>query len=209
MGIYARYIFPRFIDLVMRDKEATRLRAAWVPRAHGVVLEVGIGSGLNLPFYSSEVKRIYGVDPSAELQEMARARATQSHRDVVFLTQSSEVPLPLDPRSIDTAVITWAMCSIPNVFKALEQVKRVLKPEGRLIFLEHGRAPEPGVVIWQDRMTPLWKRIGCGCHLNRRIDALITQAGFRIAELTAGYLPGPRLMTYTYQGYAQPSADEA
>jgi ubiquinone/menaquinone biosynthesis C-methylase UbiE len=210
MGFYAKYVLPRIIDIVMRDKEAARLRAAWIPKAQGEVLEVGIGSGLNLPFYSSSgVKRIYGVDPSAELQEMARERATKTPLNVEFLTQSAEAPLPLDPRSIDTVVITWTLCSIPNAAKALEQMKRVLKPEGRLIFLEHGRAPDASVVVWQDRITPLWKRIGGGCHLNREIDDLITQAGFRIAELTEGYLPGPRPMTYTYQGYAQLAASEA
>jgi len=209
VGLYAKYMLPRIIDLAMRDEEAARLRAEWVSQARGEVLEVGIGSGLNLPFYSPEVKRIYGVDPSAELQTMARRRAGGTSLSVEFLTQSAEAPLPLGASTIDTVVITWALCSIPDAAKALEQARRVLKPDGRLIFLEHGRAPDSGVAAWQDRLTPAWKRIGGGCHLNRRIDALIRDAGFQIAELRTGYLPGPRPMRYTYQGFARPSPDEA
>lgn len=208
MGLYRRYVLPRLIDTFMRNEEVTRLRAAWIPKARGQVLELGIGSGLNLPFYSSAVKRIYGVDPSRELQKMARARAATTPLDVEFLTQSAEEPLPLDDGSIDTVVMTWTLCSIPNVSQALAQARRVLRPDGRLIFLEHGRAADPQVVRWQDRITPMWKRIGGGCHLNRQIDALIGDAGFRIAELTTDYLPGPRPMTFTYQGLAQlPSAE--
>ena len=209
MGLYANHILPRVIDLVMRNKDAARLRAEWIPKARGDVLELGIGSGLNLRFYSSEVKRVYGVDPSTKLQEMARARAEKISFDVEFLTQSAEEMLPLDPRSIDTVVVTWSLCSIPNPSRALAQVKRVLKAEGRVIFLEHGRAADPGVVVWQDRITPIWKRIGGGCHLNRQVDSLIREAGFRISELTTGYLPGPRPMTYTYRGFAQLSPGAA
>jgi ubiquinone/menaquinone biosynthesis C-methylase UbiE len=186
----------------MRNEETTRLRAAWVPHARGEVLEIGIGSGLNLPFYSSNVHRVYGVDPSVELQRMARKRAMAGPIEVEFLSQSAEEQLPFANASIDTVVITWALCSIPNAPKALQQVKRVLKASGRLIFLEHGRAPDPGIAVWQDRITPLWKHIGGGCHLNRKIDDLIMAAGFRIAELKTCYLTGPRPMTYTYQGVA-------
>jgi len=186
----------------MRNEETTRLRAAWVPHARGEVLEIGIGSGLNLPFYSSNVHRVYGVDPSVELQRMARKRAMAGAIEVEFLSQSAEEQLPFANASIDTVVITWALCSIPNAPKALQQVKRVLKASGRLIFLEHGRAPDPGIAVWQDRITPLWKHIGGGCHLNRKIDDLIMAAGFRITELKTCYLTGPRPMTYTYQGVA-------
>jgi SAM-dependent methyltransferase len=170
--------------------------------ARGEVLEVGIGSGLNLPFYSSQVQHVYGVDPSLELQRMARKRAG-GRINVEFLPQSAEEPLPLDTGSIDTIVITWTLCSIPNAEKALQQMKRVLKPGGQLLFLEHGRSPDPGVVTWQDRLTPLWKRFSGGCHLNRKVGELITAAGFQITELKTFYLPGPRPMTYTYQGFAQ------
>jgi ubiquinone/menaquinone biosynthesis C-methylase UbiE len=203
VGFYAKYVLPRIIDVAMRNEETTRLRAAWIPQAHGEVLEVGIGSGLNLPFYSSDVRRVYGVDPSVELQRMARKRAMAEPIEVEFLSQSAEEQLPFANESIDTVVITWTLCSVPNASKALQQMKRVLKARGRLIFLEHGRAPDPGIAIWQDRFTPFWKRIGGGCHLNRKIDDLITAAGFRITELKTSYLPGPRPMTYTYQGVAE------
>lgn len=203
MGVYSKHILPRLIDLAMRNEETARLRAEWLPHARGEVLEIGIGSGLNLPFYSSQVRHIYGVDPSVELQQMARARMAAGPLDVEFLLQSAEAPLPLANTSIDTIVVTWTLCSIANAPQALQQMKRVLKPDGRLIFLEHGRAPDPGVVAWQDRLTPLWKSIAGGCHLNRKVDELIEAQGFQITQLTTCYLPGPRPMTYTYQGFAQ------
>jgi ubiquinone/menaquinone biosynthesis C-methylase UbiE len=202
MGLYAQYVLPRIIDLAMRNKETTRLRASWIPRARGQVLEIGIGSGLNLPFYPPDVERVYGVDSSIELQRMAR-RKPLSQVPIEFLSQSAEQPLPLAESTIDTIVVTWTLCSIPDASKALQQMKRVLKPSGRLIFLEHGRAPDRGVVAWQDRLTPCWMRIAGGCHLNRKIDEMITEAGFQITELRTFYLPGPRPMTYTYQGLAQ------
>ena len=205
MGFYAHHILPRITDLAMRNKETARVRAAWIPCARGEVLEVGIGSGLNLPFYSPEVRRVYGVDPSVELLRMAHKRAAAASAKVEFLRQSAEESLPLAAGSIDTVVMTWTLCSIPNAPQALQQMKRVLTASGRLIFVEHGRAPDAEVVVWQDRLTPLWKRIGGGCHLNRRIDELIIAAGFEIVELRTCYLPGPRPMTYTYQGVARPT----
>ena len=203
MGFYAKYLLPRFIDLAMRNPESTRLRADWLPHARGDVLEVGIGSGLNLRFYSAQVRRVYGVDPSVELQRKARARLAATPLEVQFFTQSAEDPLPLPDASVDTAVLTWTLCSIANAPTALQQIKRVLKTGGRLIFLEHGRASDPGVAAWQDRLTPVWKRVGGGCHLNRKIDQLIEAAGFQISDMKTGYLPGPRPLTYTYQGFAQ------
>lgn len=204
MGLYAKYVWPLLIDLGMRNKDATRLRAAWIPHARGDVLEVGIGSGLNLPFYTSEVRRVYGVDPSLELQRMARKRVAAGRLNVEFLSQSAEEPLPLPDASIDTVVATWTLCSIPDTSAALHEMRRVLKPTGRLIFLEHGRAGDAGVVAWQDRLTPIWKRFTGGCHLNRKMDDLIAAAGFQITELINCYLPGPRPMTYMYQGFARP-----
>ncbi len=205
MDFYAKHVLPWLIDIGMRNKETTRLRAAWIPRARGEVLELGIGSGLNLPYYSSDVHQVYGVDPSAELQRMARKRAPAAHVEVTFLSQSAEEPLPLPDQSIDTTVVTWTLCSIPDASRALQHVRRVLKPDGCLIFLEHGRAPDPRVVAWQDRLTPMWRRFTGGCHLNRKMDELIAAAGFEITELTNCYLPGPRPMTYTYQGFARPA----
>lgn len=208
MGFYAKHVLPRCLDLAMRNQEAARLRAEWLPRAGGDVLEVGIGSGLNLPFYSAQVQRIYGLDPSLELQRLARKRAMTGPLEVEFLSQSAEDAVPLAPSSIDTVVITWALCSIPNAPMALRQIKRVLKTEGRLIFLEHGLAPDPGVAAWQGRLTPIWKRATGGCHLNRKVDKLIEEAGFRITELRTCYLRGPRPMMYTYQGSARITGDD-
>lgn len=205
MGFYAHHVLPRIIDLAMRNKEAARLRALWIPQACGEVLEVGIGSCLNLPFYSPEVRRVYGVDPSVELRTMARSRALAGTLKVEFLAQSAEELLPLGPASIDTVVVTWSLCSIADAPKALRQMKRVLKAGGRLIFIEHGRAPDPGVAAWQDRLTPVWSRFAGGCHLNRKIDDLIAGTGFEILELKTCYLRGPRPMTYTYQGLAEPA----
>jgi len=207
MGLYAKYVLPPLIDLAMRNKDTARLRAECVPRACGEVVEIGIGSGLNLPFYSSDVQHVYGVDPSVELQQMARKRSAMERIKVEFISQSAEEPLPLIDASIDTVVLTWTLCSIPDALRALQQMKRILKPSGHLIFVEHGRSGDPGVEVWQDRITPLWKRIGGGCHLNRKIDDLIEAAGFQIVELKTLYLPGPRLMTYTYQGIAQPGVN--
>lgn len=204
MGFYAKYFLPRIIDLAMKNEETAKVRAALIPQAHGEVLEVGIGSGLNLPFYSPEVKRIFGVDPSLELQKMA-AKRVAGLIPVEFLAQSAEERLPLEEQSIDTAVMAWTMCSIPDADAALRQVRRVLKPDGRLLFVEHGRAPDRKVAAWQDRLTPVWKLATGGCHLNRKVDDLITAAGFQIEELTTNYLPGPRPMTYTYQGMARPA----
>jgi ubiquinone/menaquinone biosynthesis C-methylase UbiE len=208
LSFYAKYILPRLIDLAMRNKDTTRLRAEAVPQACGRVLEIGIGSGLNLPFYSPDVKQVYGVDPSLELQRMAGKRASAARFEVEFFTQSAEQQLPLEDSSVDTVVMTWTLCSIPHPALALAQMKRVLKASGRLIFIEHGRASSPGVARWQDRITPVWKRIGGGCHLDRKIDELITTAGFQISELKNFYLPGPKPMTYTYQGSARPRGKE-
>ncbi len=205
MGFYARHILPRLIELAMKNKEAARLRATCVPKASGEVLEIGIGSGLNLPFYSSEVRRVHGVDPSAELQRLARKRAAGRSAEIDFVLQSADEPLPFGDASMDTVVMTWTLCSIPNTSKALDEVRRVLKPEGRFIFIEHGRSPEPAVAAWQDRLTPLWKRIGGGCHLNRKVDELIEQAGFQMQELRNFYVRGLRPMTYMYQGIARRS----
>jgi len=186
----------------MKNPDTARLRSEWIPKARGDVLEVGIGSGLNLPFYTGEVQRVYGVDPSAGLQEMARKRAASLPLEVEFLLQPAEDRLPLAPESIDTVVLTWTLCSIADTQTAVREMCRVLKRDGRLIFLEHGRSPDMTVVRWQDRLTPMWKRIAGGCHLNRKIDAILENGGFAISEVTRGYLPGPRPMTYTYQGVA-------
>lgn len=202
MGLYTRYVLPHLIDLAMRNKETARLRAAWIPQAKGDVLEIGIGSGLNLPFYGSQVKSVVGVDPSLELQRMAEKRADLPV-DVNYLTQSAEQELPLPDASMDTIVMTWTLCSIPDPAKALRHIRRLLKRDGRFLFIEHGRSLDPRVMAWQDRLTPIWRRLAGGCHLNRKVDELISEAGFHIAELDNFYLVGPRPMTYTYKGIAR------
>jgi len=202
VGFYARHILPRLIDLAMGNKVTTRLREVWIPRARGEVLEIGIGSGRNLPFYPAAVQHVYGVDPSMELQEMAREQVFKTHVKVDFLAQSAEVRLPLSDASVDTVISTWTLCSIPNAINALSEMRRVLKPNGSFIFLEHGRAPDARVAAWQNHLTPIWKRFTGGCHLNRKIDDLITSAGFTINEIKTSYFPGPRPMTFMYQGLA-------
>ena len=185
----------------MRNNDLTAHRAELIPRAAGSVLEIGVGSGLNLPFYSAAVSRLWGVDPSAELLAMARTKLDRLSFPVDLLCQSAE-QLPLDAASIDTVVTTWVLCSIPDPLAALREVKRVLKPGGRFLFVEPGASPDATVQAWQHRLDPIWKRIAGGCHLDRPIAELIRTAGFDIAQLENVYLPGPRPFTYTYEGSA-------
>lgn len=202
MNVYEKYVLPRLIHLGMRSKVATAERRRFIPLASGTVLEVGVGSGINLPFYGPKVQKLYALDPSRELWEMARKRVREAPFPVEFLASSAE-RIPMEDMSVDTVVTTWTLCTIPNPLEALAEMGRVLKPQGRLIFVEHGRSPDPGVLAWQNRLTPVWKRIGGGCHLNRKIDELIADAGFCITQIDRGYSRGPRPMTYLYKGLAQ------
>jgi ubiquinone/menaquinone biosynthesis C-methylase UbiE len=185
----------------MGQDEATRLRRAHVPAARGVVLEVGIGSGLNLRFYSKNVTRLYGVDPSAELLEMAAPKARETPFPVELFNQDAR-SLPLTSESVDTVVVTWSLCSIGDPAGALREMRRVLKPEGTLIFVEHGLSPDDAVRRWQNRLTPLWRRFAGGCHLNRNVDDLVRDAGFALIDMRTGYVPGPRAFTFMYEGRA-------
>lgn len=202
MGFYQRHILPRLIDLAMRNKEAARYRERIVPSAGGEVLEIGAGSGLNLPFYGPQVRRLHALDPSEALQGMASRKLGRAPFPVDLLLGSAE-QIPLADRSIDTVVTTWTLCSIPDVAEALREARRVLKPNGSLLFVEHGHAPDPGVARWQRRIEPVWKPLAGGCHLTRPIDRLIRDAGFEIAELETEYLKGPRPFTYTFFGRAR------
>ena len=204
MSFYDRWIVPYLIDLCLRNKEATRYRARIIPEARGTILEIGIGSGLNLPFYGASVEKLYGLDPSEELLSMARKKARNVPFAVEFLNQSG-TEIPLNGRCVDTVVTTWTLCTIPDPIKALQEMKRVLKPEGVLIFAEHGLAPELRVQRWQRRLNPLWNRIGGGCNLDRKMDALISAAGFAFTELITEYAKGPRPMSYIYCGRARPA----
>lgn len=203
MGIYARYVLPRLTHLSMGQAQLKPYRARVAGGARGRVLEIGVGSGRNLPFYGDAVEEIIGVDPSTEMLALAEPAATASNRAVVFLPRSAE-SLPLADRSIDTVVVTWSLCSIPDPGAALREARRVLKPEGHLRFVEHGLSPDPDVQRWQMHLTPLWSYCAGGCHLNRKIADLISDAGFQIAELTMGYARGPRFAAYIYEGSASP-----
>jgi ubiquinone/menaquinone biosynthesis C-methylase UbiE len=201
MGFYEKYLLPKILNSVMKAPELTNLRAQLVPEATGNVLEVGIGSGLNLPYYTGDVK-VTGIDPSTELQVYAREVAERSGVEVDFLSLSGE-DIPCEDNTFDSAVITWTLCTIPNPASALAEIRRVLKPSGKMIFAEHGLSPDAGVAKWQSRINPVWKVIGGGCNLNRKIDEMISQAGFTFDALATGYIPGPKFATYNYRGVAK------
>jgi ubiquinone/menaquinone biosynthesis C-methylase UbiE len=203
MGFYEQRILPHVINLAMRNRELRPYRRRVLERAEGRVLEIGIGSGLNLPHYPAAAREIVGLEPAPRLITMARQIAARHSSPVEFVEGSAEA-IPLDRHSVDTVVTTWTLCSIPQVAAALAEMRRVLKPEGRLLFVEHGQAPEARVRKWQDRLTPLWKRIGGGCHLNRPIRQLIEGAGFSILNIQTGYMKGPKPMTFMYEGCARP-----
>ncbi len=203
MGFYRRFIYPRLIDAAMANKDLAPVRARVVPAARGAVLEIGVGSAMNLPFYTDAVTRLFALDSSPELLRRARGKAALAPFPVELLHAPAE-KVPLPDREIDTAVVTWSLCSLPDAAQALSEIKRVLKREGTLIFAEHGLSPDARVQAWQNRINPLWRRVSGGCNLNRPIEALIRSAGFSIEELHTQYLPGPRPMTYTCEGFARP-----
>jgi ubiquinone/menaquinone biosynthesis C-methylase UbiE len=203
MGFYQDHIVPVLINLAMRRQELVAYRSHVIPAAEGRVLEIGVGSGLNLPFYSRNVERLVGLDPSPKLLSMVRRNLKRNASPVELIEGSAEA-IPLKTNSVDTVVTTWTLCSIPDADRALREMHRVLRPGGHLLFVEHGRAPEPNVRWWQDRLTPVWKRIGGGCHLNRAIQMLIEDAGFKFDRLETGYIHGPNPLTFMYEGSARP-----
>jgi ubiquinone/menaquinone biosynthesis C-methylase UbiE len=203
MGFYRDQIVPLLTNLSMRNKRLSAYRDRVVPAATGRVLEIGIGSGLNLPRYSPNVQHLIGLEPSPKLLGMAR-HAVRLVIPVDLIEGSAE-EIPLEKASVDTVVTTWTLCTIPDASRALYEMRRVLKPGGRLLFVEHGRASDPNVVWWQDHLTPIWKRIGGGCHLNRAIGSLIEGAGFRFERLETSYMRGPKPMTFMYEGSARPA----
>jgi ubiquinone/menaquinone biosynthesis C-methylase UbiE len=203
MSFYNDYILPRIIDLAMRNKQLVPFRERVIGAAEGRVLEIGVGSGKNLPFYRAPAREVLALEPATPLVTMARRAPRATGMPVNFLEASAEA-IPLDEHSVDTIVTTWTLCSIPEATAALAEMRRVLRPGGKLLFAEHGLAPDPGVRWWQDRLTPVWRRLGGGCHLNRPIRAMIEGAGFRIDRLETGYIPGPKPMTFMYEGSARP-----
>lgn len=203
MGLYSRFVLPRIIQFACGLKPHMRQRAKIVPSAAGRVLEIGIGSGLNLPFYDAgKVSHLWGLDPSPDIWALASDQVRKVEIPVEYLPASAE-SIPLDAVSVDTIVVTYSLCSIPDVAAAMAEMRRVLRPGGRVLFAEHGLAPDPDVRKWQDRVTPLWKKVGGGCHLNRDIPGLLRAGGFRIAELETMYLPGWRPATFNYWGAAE------
>ena len=203
MGFYDEKILPRFINLACASKPSTKQREKVVPHAEGDVLEIGFGSGLNVPFYDRQkVRKIFGLEPSEGMRKLAAERVSESGLDIELIDLPGE-EIPLEADSVDSVLITYTLCTIPNVAAALEGMRRVLKPGGKLLFSEHGKAPDEGVLRWQNRLNPAWRKIGGGCNINRDIPALIQEGGFRITEDERMYVPGPRILCYTYWGSAE------
>lgn len=205
MNFYDRWVLPPILDLVMRQDQLEKYRREVVVAADGRVLEVGVGSGLNFPFYGKQVEIVFGIDPSPRLLAIARRRVDTAGVCAELL-QGSATAIPLADSTIDTVVMTWTLCSIADPVAALSEMRRVLKPAGKLLFVEHGLSPEPGIERWQHRLTPIWCHVAGGCHLDRRMDDLICLAGFDLIELRTEYASGPRPMTYMYVGCAKPAA---
>ena len=203
MNPYERYVLPKMIDIACSTGNVMKARSKIVPQARGNVLEIGIGSGLNLQFYdANKVSSIIGVDPAAQMQSLARERAADIGISVEVIAVDVQ-GIHADTDQFDTIVMTFTLCSIDAPVAALREMARVLKPSGRLLFCEHGLEPDSYVERWQHRLTPFWKPIAGGCHLDRDIPALIRESGFVIDELSEAYLPGPRPMSYVYSGVAQ------
>ena len=205
MSLYGRYVLPALTDLAMRNSAARAERARWLPLATGVVLEVGAGSGLNFAHYDAGVRTVYALEPSPELRRMAERRAQRARIPIQFLAAQAEA-IPLPEGAVDTVVTTWTLCTIADLGRALHEMRRVLRSDGRLVFVEHGRAPDARVARWQDRLTPVWRRVAGGCHLNRPIDAMLAAGGFEVPEMERGYASGPRVGAYLYRGVARPRA---
>ena len=202
MGLYSKHILPKLVHLTCSTKPIMRQREKVVPLAHGRVLEIGIGSGLNLPFYDDgKVTKLWGLEPAPEMRRMAE-KAARSARFGVELIGLVGEEIPLENNSVDTVLLTYTLCTIPDVEPALRGMARVLKPGGTLIFCEHGAAPEDSVRRWQDRINPIWKRLGGGCNLNRAIPDMIEQGGFRVTKMETMYIPGWRPASFNYWGTA-------
>lgn len=202
MNLYDQHVLPHLIDFACGMGAVMKTRAQIVPQAEGRVLEIGIGSGLNLSFYDpTKVSVIVGVDPSAAMQKLAQQRAAQISIPVEMIALELGQIQAADA-SFDSIVCTFTLCTIPDAMAALQEMRRVLKPGGKLLFSEHGLAPDLPVVRWQNRLTPLWKPFSGGCHLNRDIPALIRAGGFSIGQLDSSYLKGPRPMTWVSRGWA-------
>ena len=207
MNLYRRIIFPQLLDLALSGERMERYRRQLLAHVQGAVLEIGFGTGLNLPCYPEHIRKITGVDPNPGMGSLARRRIASSPIAVDWqVADAQELPFP--SQSFDSVVSTWTLCSIPNVAKALGEIRRVLRAGGKLFFLEHGLSEDPQVQRWQNRLNPLQKVIADGCNLNRDMARLIREAGFRFEQLERFYMPDqPRFIGYTYQGIALPAAE--
>lgn len=206
MGFYERHILPHVINFACGAEPIAKQRAKLAPLASGVVLELGFGSGLNIPYYdASRVERLYALEPSAGMLALARKAAAGSGLPIEVLQETAET-LSLPPGSVDTVLVTFSLCTIPDPHAALEGARRALKPGGRLLFCEHGLAPDEKVRRTQAQIEPVWKHIAGGCHLTRDIPALIREAGFAIDDLQTMYLPrAPHWAGFNYWGGARPT----
>lgn len=201
MGFYADQVLPRAMDLVLRGDELNAIRARVASDLSGEVLEVGFGSGRNVEHYPPAVTRVLAVDPAKVGRKIAARRVAASSVPIEYIgLDGQSLPLPAD--SVDHALTTWTLCTIPDVERALHEIRRAVRPGGRLHFVEHGRAPDPNVARWQDRLTPIQRRVAGGCHLNRPIDTLIADSGLDLQRLDVYYLRGLKSFSYTYEGVA-------
>ena len=203
MSLYDKYVLPKFLNCACASKPILRQRQKVVPLAEGKVLEIGIGSGLNLPFYEkSKIDEVWGLDPSEELSAMARIVADQESIEVNFISSGAE-EIPLPDNHFDSVLITYTMCTIPEVLRANQEIRRVLREDGKMIFCEHGEAPDANIRKWQKRINPFWGKIAGGCNINRKIPSLIQDSGFDIVEMEEMYLPNtPKIAGYNYWGFA-------
>ena len=203
MSLYEKYVLPKFLNCACGSKPVSYQRKKVVPLAEGKVLEIGIGSGLNLPFYDkAKIDEIWGLDPSEQLSEMAKQVADKESMDVKFISSGAE-DIPLPDNYFDCVLVTYTMCTIPEVQRANQEIRRVLKEDGKMIFCEHGEAPDQNIRKWQNRINPFWGKLAGGCNINRKIPSLIQDSGFDIIEMEAMYLPNtPKIAGYNYWGYA-------
>jgi ubiquinone/menaquinone biosynthesis C-methylase UbiE len=202
MGLYEDHVLPRVIDLLLGSKRMGKLRARAMEGLGGTVVEIGFGSGTNVPYYPREVERVLAVDPALVGRKLAAKRLAASSVPVEFVGLDG-ASIPLEDQSVDNALSTWTLCTIPDVDTALREVRRVLKPGGKLLFLEHGIADDPKIAHRQNRFNPIQRRIAGGCNINRDPAALVEAAGFELERAAKFTIPGPKLMSFMYAGTAR------